>query len=135
MKYKKVLCLNPYYKEATAAMGFFPPTGLEYVATAMEKYVGEIILIDLRLESEYDNIDRLKEFIIREIDLVCVSINWSYYFKDVCDLVNLLPDDTPLVIGGQQATAHVEELFKTCSNINIIVTNGVIYNSLQIGIT
>ena len=120
MKYKNVLCLYPYYKEPSAAMGFLPPTGLEYVAAALEGYVGEITLIDLRQEREYHNIDNLRDFIKKNIDLMCVSDNWGYNFEDVCNLINYLPDDIKLIVGGQHATAHVEELFQKCPNIDII---------------
>lgn len=121
MKYKNVLCLYPYFRETSAAMGFFPPTGLEYVATALEGYVNEITLIDLRQEREYHNIDDLRNFIKKKIDLMCVSVNWSYFFKDVCNLINYLPDDIKLIVGGQHATDHVEDLFQKCPNIDIIV--------------
>jgi len=121
MKYDNVLCLHPYFKETSAAMGFFPPTGLEYVATALEGYVNEITLIDLRQEREYHNIDDLRKFIKKRIDLMCVSVNWSYYFEDVCNLINCLPDDIELIVGGQHATDHVEDLFQKCPNIDIIV--------------
>jgi len=102
-------------------MGFFPPTGLEYVATALEGHVNEITLIDLRQEKEYHNIDNLKNLIKKKIDLMCVSVNWSYYFKDVCNLINDLPDDIKLIVGGQHATDHVEDIFQECPNIDIIV--------------
>ncbi|MCP4261720.1 MAG: B12-binding domain-containing radical SAM protein [Planctomycetes bacterium] len=121
MKYKNVLCLYPYFRETSAAMGFFPPIGLEYVATALEGHVNEITLIDLRQEREYHNIDDLRNFIKKKIDLMCVSVNWSFYFKDVCNLINNLPDDIKLIVGGQHATDHVEDLFQECPNIDIIV--------------
>jgi len=121
MKYANALCLNPYLKESSAAMGFFPPTGLEYVSTALEGFVGEITLMDLRQEKEYHNTVSLTRFIKKNIDLMCVSVNWAYHFEDVCNLINYLPDDIKLIVGGQQATDHVEELFQRCPNIDIIV--------------
>jgi len=102
-------------------LGFFPPNGLEYVAAALEEYVNEITLIDLRQETKYYHIENLIDLISRKIDLICVSVNWSYFFEDVCNLINLLPEDIHLIVGGQHATDHVEELFQSCPNINIIV--------------
>ena len=90
MKYDNVLCLYPYLKESSASMGFFPPTGLEYVATSLEGHVNEITLIDLRQEREYHNIDNLRDFIKKNIDLMCVSDNWGYNFEDVCNLKYLI---------------------------------------------
>lgn len=121
MHYQNVLCLNPYLRESSAAMGFFPPTGLEYVATAMKDDVGNVVLMDLRRETEYRDPERLCQFIKDHIDLVCVSVNWSYFFDEVCDLVRRLPASVPVIVGGQQATDHVEELFERCPNIDIIV--------------
>lgn len=121
MQYQHALCLNPYVKESSAAMGFFPPTGLEYIAAALDGYVGNVTLMDLRQEKEYHDHARLGEFIKRNIDLLCVSINWNFFFKEVCNLINSLPDNVRLVVGGQQATDNVEELFQRCPNIGIIV--------------
>ncbi len=50
-----------------------------------------------------------------------MSVNWSYYFKDVCNLINYLPDDIKFIVGGQHATDHVEDIFQKCPNIDIIV--------------
>jgi len=142
-QYKHALVLNPYIKESSAAMGFFPPTGLEYVATAMEGFINRISLIDLRQEKRLQNIEALLKFIEDEdIDLICVSCNWSYYFKEVIALINRMPSHIGLIVGGQQATDYVEELFKLCPNIRIIVRgegeepmqdilNGIPLNEIQ----
>lgn len=120
--YKHALALNPYVRESSAAMGFFPPTGLEYVATAMDGLAGKVTLVDLRQEPELQRTDALIEFIKREgIDLICVSCNWSYYFKEVIELINRMPPSIDLIVGGQQATDYVNELLNLCPNIKIIV--------------
>ncbi|MBI4697525.1 MAG: B12-binding domain-containing radical SAM protein [Nitrospirae bacterium] len=122
MKYKHALCLNPYVKESSAAMGFFPPIGLEYVAASLIDHVGNVTVMDLRQEKDYHDIRSLTSFIHnKKIDLICVSINWNFFFKEVCGLINSLPDSITLVAGGQQATESVEELFQKCPNIDIIV--------------
>ena len=51
MKYKNVLCVYPYKKELKT-VGFFPPIGLEYVASAIEDIVDHIEIIDLRHEKK-----------------------------------------------------------------------------------
>jgi anaerobic magnesium-protoporphyrin IX monomethyl ester cyclase len=121
MKYASALCLYPYFGESSAAMGFFPPTGLEYVSAALEGLVGQITLMDLRQEKEYRDIEALTQFVRKDIDLMCVSVNWSFYFEDVCSLIDCLSDDVMLVVGGQHATDHVDELFEKCPSIDIIV--------------
>ncbi len=122
MQYKHALVLNPYAKEYADTMDFFPPTGLEYVATAMEGLVERISLVDLREEKELHRIENIQKFIDNEkIDLICVSCNWSFYFKEVIALINTLPNNIDIIVGGQQATDYVTELFESCPNIKIIV--------------
>jgi len=122
MKYNHALFLNPYIENsATSVMGLFPPTGLEYVATSARGLVGKITLLDLRYEKDLCDPDKLMDFIRREIDIVCVTIGWDRQFKEICGLLNIMPDNIPLVIGGYKATEQVEELFRACPKIDIIV--------------
>jgi anaerobic magnesium-protoporphyrin IX monomethyl ester cyclase len=122
MKYRHALCMNPYVKESSAAMGFFPPTGLEYIAAALQGEAGKVTLVDLREESDLHDPVRLRQFISAQgVDLLCVSVNWEYFYKEVCRLINELPSGITLVVGGQQATDNVEGLFQRCPNIDIIV--------------
>jgi anaerobic magnesium-protoporphyrin IX monomethyl ester cyclase len=121
MKYKHVLALNPYFGDSTAAMGLFPPTGLEYIAAAMKDLVGKVTLLDLRYEKAYQNPAALSAFIRRDVDLVCVSIRWHTQFDKICDFVAQLPDEVPTVVGGYEATLEVEQLFERCPNIDMVV--------------
>jgi radical SAM superfamily enzyme YgiQ (UPF0313 family) len=102
-------------------MGFFPPTGLEYISASLKGEVGKVTLIDLRQEEEFNDLVKLNEFIKKEIDLVCVSITWENQFNEVCNLINQLPKEIPLIIGGQKATEDWEDVFRACPNVNIIV--------------
>jgi len=102
-------------------MMLFPPTGLEYVATSAKGLVDKITLLDLRYEKELSDIDRLLEFIAASVDIICVGIGWDRQFEEICQLLNRLPQNIPLVVGGYKATEKVEELFQKCPNINIIV--------------
>ena len=102
-------------------MLFFPPTGLEYVATSAKGLVDKIILVDLRYEKELADADKLLEFISRSIDIICVGIGWDRYLDEICRLLNRMPDNIPLVVGGYTATEKVEEFFNACPTIDIIV--------------
>jgi len=122
MKYKHALFLNPYIENtATSVMGLFPPTGLEYVASSAEGFADKITLLDLRYETELCDTAKLVDFIRKEIDIVCVSVGWDRQYDDICKMLNKLPDNIPLVVGGYKATVEVEELFMACPRINIIV--------------
>ena len=121
IKYKHVLALNPYFGDSTAAMGMFPPTGLEYIAASMKDLVGKVTFLDLRYESDYRKPEVLSEFISNHIDLLCVSIRWEAQFEKVCDFLSQLPAGVCTIVGGYKATLEVEYLFERCPNIDMIV--------------
>ena len=122
MKYNHALFLNPYIEgNASNNMMLFPPTGLEYVATSAKDLGGKVTLLDLRYENGLCDINKLLEFIYKEVDIICVGIGWNRHFKQVLHLLNLMPDNIPLVLGGYKATEKVEEIFESCPMVNIIV--------------
>lgn len=121
MKYRHALALYPYFRDTTATMGIFPPTGLEYIATSMKDRVGRVTLLDLRYETGYRDVGRLCRWIRNDIDLICISIIWNAQFDSVCDLIRKLPADVTTVVGGNKATEEVERLFEACPNIDIVV--------------
>jgi len=122
MKYNHALFLNPYVeRNASNNMMLFPPTGLEYVATSAKALGGRVTLLDLRYENVLCDTNKLLDFISQEIDIICVGIGWNRHFKQVLHLLNLMPDNIPLVVGGYKATEKVEEIFKSCPKVDIIV--------------
>ena len=122
MKYKHALFLNPYIEStATSIMGLFPPTGLEYVAASAKPLADKTTLLDLRYEKDLCDPNKLVDFIQREIDIIFVTVGWDRQFKEICALLNLMPDNIPLVVGGYKATEEVLELFRDCPKIDIIV--------------
>jgi radical SAM superfamily enzyme YgiQ (UPF0313 family) len=122
MKYKHALFLNPYPEHSSnSTMRLFPPTGLEYVATAAKGFVEEITLLDLRYEKELSDINNLNTFIKKNnIDIICLSISWERDFDKVCQFINKIPDEILLVVGGYKATEKVEELFNNCPKVDLI---------------
>jgi len=113
--------LNPCFGSSTAAVGLFPPTGLEYIAASLKGLVGQITLLDLRYARKYQDVGGLSRFIRSEIDLLCIGIQWDAGFEDICDFVAQLPQEVTTVVGGRKATEEVEYLFERCSNIDVIV--------------
>jgi magnesium-protoporphyrin IX monomethyl ester (oxidative) cyclase len=102
-------------------MGFFPPTGLEYIAASMKDFVGKVTLFDLQYEEAYQDPKALSRFIRNGIDLLCVSIVWASQFEKVCEFLAQLPPEVCTVVGGYKATEEVEYLFDRCPNIDMIV--------------
>src|SRR3989338_6788067 len=120
-KYNHALALYPYFRDSTSIVGLFPPTGIEYIATSMKDLVGRVTLLDLRHEKKFQDINNLRDFVKKEIDLLCISIIWSYSFKEICELISKLPDEIPIIVGGYKATEEVEYLFEKCPNIDVII--------------
>jgi len=119
-RYKHALALNPYFGSSTAAVGVFPPTGLEYIVASMKDHVGKITLLDLRYEKAFQDAQTVSAFIRSEIDLLCISIQWDGQFEAVCDFISQLPPEVTTIVGGYKATLEVEELFERCPNIDMV---------------
>ncbi len=115
MYYKNVLCVYPHL-EGAPEKKYFPPIGLEYIATALEDLVENVTLIDMRFEPNLDG--HIKD---SNIDLLCLSVNWDYQRNAALDLIARIPSHIMVVIGGRYATTHVEEFFAATSNLDIIV--------------
>lgn len=122
MRYQHALCLYPYLVDQRPGIGIFPPTGLEYVATALKGLVGRISLIDRRKERSFRTIEQLRAFIEREnVDLICISIGWRARYDTICTFVAQLPTGIDTIVGGYEATEQVEDIFHRCPNVNGIV--------------
>ena len=114
-KYKKVVCVYPF-KEELKTMGFLPPIGLEYIASAIEQMVDSVKVIDLRYEDQ-----PLSSFLDDGTDLVLLSINWGVEAEFVKNTINSIPENMTVVVGGRHATEYVDELFEEIPRINGIV--------------
>lgn len=123
-EYRHALCLHPYYRDShsgSLGLAVFPPIGIEYIAAALQPHLEKVTFVDLRLPGPMRNLKTLKAFVSEEIDLLCISINWEYHFREVCGLVNSLPREVKTIIGGKQATDTVEEIFEACPGVDVVV--------------
>jgi radical SAM superfamily enzyme YgiQ (UPF0313 family) len=122
--YQHALCLHPYFRDShsgSLGLAVFPPTGLEYICSALKPHVEKVTFLDLRLAGPLRDVDRLREFVRKEVDLLCISVNWEYHFDEVCRLINGLPRNVTTVVGGKQATDYVEEVFAACPGVDVVV--------------
>ena len=115
MRYKNAVCVYPYRKELKT-VGFFPPIGLEYIASAIENLVDNVEVIDLRYE-----VNPLSSFINKNTDLVLVSHNWDAEKDFVNNTIASIRKDITVIVGGRHATEHVHELFEKNPRIDGIV--------------
>jgi len=115
MKYANVVCIYPYKRELKA-VGFLPPIGLEYIASAIEGLVDSLVILDLRHEKE-----PLSSFISDSTDLVLISYNWNVESDFVKEVIESIPERITVVAGGRHATEHVDELFEEIPGIDAIV--------------
>lgn len=121
-KYRHALCLYPYYSgDRGTGLDFFPPTGLEYIATALKSHVDQISLVDLRHNRSLQSHQKMCEFIRRDIDLICISITWRAQYGKVCDYISQLPSAPTIIVGGREATENVEDIFLRCPNVDAVV--------------
>jgi radical SAM superfamily enzyme YgiQ (UPF0313 family) len=115
MRYKNALCVYPHQQGAPEKK-YCPPIGLEYIATVLEGLVERVTLVDMRFEPNLDAF-----FVNGNIDLVCLSVNWDYQQDATINIIDRIPSQIKVVVGGRYATAFVEELFAAAPNIDIIV--------------
>jgi radical SAM superfamily enzyme YgiQ (UPF0313 family) len=112
MKYKNVVCIYPY-KDELKTVGFLPPIGLEYVASAIEDLVESVTILDLRYEKK-----PVSSFIDKNTDLVLVSHNWGIEEEFVRATINSIPKNITVIVGGRYATEYVNELFEDIPRID-----------------
>ena len=115
MGYKNAICIYPYKRELKR-VGFLPPIGLEYVASAIEDIVESVKIIDLRYEKK-----PLSAFIDKNTDLVLVSYNWDEEEEFVKGIINSIPENITLIVGGRYATESANELLGNIPRIDGIV--------------
>ena len=121
MRYRHALCIYPYPVDRSLILAIFPPTGLEYVATALKGHVDRISLVDLRYEQRLQSPQKISEFIRSGVDLICISVNWKARYLKVCEYISQLPSDRTIVVGGREATENVEDIFQRCPNVDAVV--------------
>ena len=113
--YKHVLCVYPYRRELSD-VSFFPPLGLEFIATVIQPYAESLDLIDLRKEP-----GRAVDFLRPETDMVCFSISWNRDADFLREEILSIPKDIFTLMGGRHAMDDPELWLRECPNVDAVV--------------
>ncbi|MHC4619208.1 MAG: B12-binding domain-containing radical SAM protein [Planctomycetota bacterium] len=115
-RWKKALFIYPYKKLSKLSYNdFFPPLGLEYIATAVKDVVEELTVIDMRYEKE-----PLSKF-FPGVEVAGISVNWPHQREIALTLIEDLPEGMTVIVGGIHATENVNEYLEASARIDIIV--------------
>jgi radical SAM superfamily enzyme YgiQ (UPF0313 family) len=114
-RFKHVLCVYPYRRELNRS-GFWPPLGLEFIASVLHPHARAIDVIDLRKEA-----GSTKDFLRPETDLVCFSINWDLDRESLSKEIHSVPLGIPTLLGGRHASENPEYWLATYPNVTAVV--------------
>lgn len=114
--YRHVLCVYPYRVELGRRNGFYPPLGLEIIASALRPHFRAIDVIDLRHETL-----NAVDFLRPDTDLVCFSVNWDREAGFVHEQIRSVPPGILTIVGGRHVTEDPEKWLSQCPNIDILV--------------
>jgi len=120
MTWKRPLLIYPYSPDKKSeklygGLAIINPIGLEVVATRLKPVVEDLLLVDMRFETEP------LETIIRRFrpDMIAVSLMWGR--DDFTDtLIRSLPKDVTLVLGGLYATREAEKTVRDFPEMDIL---------------
>lgn len=113
--FKHVLCVYPYRRELNA-VGFFPPLGLEFIASVIEPYTQALDIVDLRKETGHT-----KDFLRPETEMVCFSLNWDRDPDFLREEIRSVPGEILVLVGGRHATLDPEQWLIDCPNVDGVV--------------
>ena len=113
-RFRHVLCVYPYRVELSRAV-HFPPLGLEVIAAALEPHAESIDVVDLRREP-----GRTVDFIRRDTDLVCFSVNWKRECDFIRKEIRSVPPNILTIVGGRHTSEDPEMWLADCPNVDIL---------------
>ncbi len=115
-RWRNALFIYPYKKpKKFYYYRLFPPSGLEYIATAVRDLVEKVTIIDMRYERE-----PISKF-FHNVDVIGININWPHQTNIALSLLDQIPKEATVIVGGVRATEIVQELLETNPRIDIIV--------------
>ncbi len=113
--FKRALCVYPYRRELNEA-GFFPPLGLEFIASVLQRYADSVELVDLRKDKGMAG-----DYLTPDTDVLCFSINWDRDQEFLHAQIRSVPPETLTIVGGRHATEDPEHWLATFPNVDVVV--------------
>jgi radical SAM superfamily enzyme YgiQ (UPF0313 family) len=113
--FNHVLCVYPYHHELKKS-GFWPPLGLEFIASVLYPYTRTLDLVDLRKET-----GSTKDFLRPDTDMVCFSVNWNRDAETMRKEILSVPPGVFTLLGGRYSTEDPEHWLTTYPNVNAVV--------------
>lgn len=113
---RHALCVYPYRSELGRRNGYYPPLGLETIASALRPHFRDIDVVDLRHETGV-----AVDFLRPDTDLVCFSVNWDREVAFVLEQIRSIPPGIRTIVGGRHVTQNPEPWLSRLPNIDIVV--------------
>ncbi|MBI2263953.1 MAG: radical SAM protein [Armatimonadetes bacterium] len=115
MKFESALCIYPESPLGAPSYKYFPPLGLEIIATVIHNTGIPVDMIDRRHEPD------ISPYLKTSRQLIGISSNWDYEVPSLPQVLKDIPDGFTIIVGGRSATTHAEEILKDCPKVAGIV--------------
>ncbi|MDQ7822231.1 MAG: radical SAM protein [Candidatus Eremiobacteraeota bacterium] len=116
MEFTSALLIYPHAGKTKTSYHYYPPLGLEIIGTVLEKAGIPVTIVDLRHEETF--VPLVKK---GNGAMVAVSINWDFELPALSAIIEQVPEENTIIVGGRTATAYVEEIFQQHPRVSCIV--------------
>ncbi len=115
MKFDDALFIYPEAPPGAPSYRYYPPLGLEIVATSVYDCSIPVSVVDRRYDLN------IAPFLKENKQLVGISVNWDYEVLSLPQILKDIPERNMVILGGRAATTHVEEIFRDNPSVSCIV--------------
>jgi radical SAM superfamily enzyme YgiQ (UPF0313 family) len=115
MKFDDALFIYPEAPHGSPSYRYYPPLGLETIATAVHNCGIPVSVVDRRYDLN------LAPYLNEKKQLVGISVNWDYEVFSLPQILKDIPEQNEVILGGRAATTHVEEIFRDNATVSCIV--------------
>ena len=116
MKFSHALLIYPDPGLKKTMYHYYPPLGLEIIGTVLDSMNIPVTLVDLRHEDGFAPHAKKGAG-----HMAAISINWEFELPALPSIIEKVPEDNFIIIGGRTATSYVEEIFRDNPRVSCIV--------------